>query len=89
MPTNSHDIGGRSDLTTAPIKASSACDAEFCDSPGAKARFGIGRSQLYQLSAEGKIRGVSLRKRGALKGKRLWECDSIRRYIRSQMESAE
>jgi hypothetical protein len=41
---------------------------------------------LYELSARGHIKGVSLRKRGAMKGKRLWSCDSIRSYLASQME---
>ena len=77
------------DLTTAPVQASPAnYDAEFCDSPGAFARFGLRRSLLYQLYAEGLIDGVSLRRRGAARGKRLWSCDSIRSYLRSQMKVA-
>jgi hypothetical protein len=44
---------------------------------------------LYELKARGLIKGVSLRKRGATKGNRLWSCDSIRSYLASQMESQE
>ena len=71
---------------TAPIQASSAIDAEFCDSPGAKTRFGLGRSYMYSLEKARLIRGVSLRKPGQLKGKKLWDVASIRRYLAAQME---
>jgi hypothetical protein len=74
--------------TTAPVASSPPNDPEFCDSPGAFYRFGLKRSMLYELSARGVIKGVSLRKRGATKGKRLWSCDSIRSYLASQMERA-
>jgi hypothetical protein len=83
------NIGGqRTEETTAPVAASPANDAEFCDGPGAFYRFGLKRSMLYELSARGFIKGVSLRKRGATKGKRLWSCDSIRTYLSSQMDGA-
>lgn len=85
---NTTNAEGGTAHTTAPVTASPANDAEFVDSPGAKARFGLGRSLLYQLHGEGLIEGVSLRRRGALKGKRLWGVDSIRRYLRSQMGGA-
>jgi hypothetical protein len=74
--------------TTAPVKASPADDAEFCDNPGAFNRFGLRRSFLYGLYEQGLIKGVSLRKRGAARGKRLWSIDSIRSYLASQMDSA-
>jgi len=74
--------------TTAPVEASPANDAEFCDSPGAFVRFGLRRSLLYDLYGQGLIRGVSLRRRGAARGKRLWSIDSIRCYLASQMDSA-
>lgn len=63
-------------------------DAEFCDSLGAFARFGLRRSLLYELHADGAIKGVSLRRRGAMRGKRLWSIDSIRSYLASQTVSA-
>jgi hypothetical protein len=84
---NSNNKGGNARLSITPLAASAANDAEFCDSPGAFHRFGLKRSMLYELSARGVIRGVSLRKRGAAKGKRLWSCDSIRTYLASQMEN--
>ena len=82
------NAGGETAKTIAPVQASPANDAEFCDSPGAFWRFGLKRSMLYELSARGLIKSVSLRKRGAIKGKRLWSCDSIRSYLREQMEVA-
>ena len=77
-----------SERTTAPVQASPAFEPEFCDNCGAYLLFGMRRSLLYQLHKEGLIDGVSLRRRGATKGKRLWSCDSIRRYLSSQMEAA-
>jgi hypothetical protein len=81
-------VGGQiTDKTTAVVTASPANDAEFCDSPGAFLRFGLRRSLLYELHAEGLIQGVSLRRRGSVRGKRLWSIDSIRSYLASQMEN--
>jgi hypothetical protein len=73
--------------TTAPVTASPASNAEFCDSGGAFHRFGLRRSLLYDLNKLGLIKGVSLRRRGTARGKRLWSIDSIRCYLRSQMEN--
>jgi hypothetical protein len=84
---NSTGKGGNARTTIAPVEASPANDAEFCDSPGAYRRFGLKRSMLYDLSARGLIKSCSLRKRGSIKGKRLWSCDSIRSYLRSQMQN--
>ena len=75
-------------VTTTPVTASPAngADAEFCDSPGAFLRFGLRRSLLYELHKLGLIKGVSLRRRGTARGKRLWSIDSIRAYLNSQMK---
>jgi hypothetical protein len=83
------DNGGRqrTATTTAPVAASPVSDAEFCDCAGAFARFGLRRSLLYELHSLGLIKGVSLRRRGAARGKRLWSIDSIRSYLESQMEN--
>jgi hypothetical protein len=74
-------------VTTKPVTASPASDAEFCDSPGAFQRFNLRRSHLYQLEKDGLIKGVSLRRRGAARGRRLWSIDSIRAYLNSQMDN--
>jgi hypothetical protein len=87
VKSTSHSIGGRrTEVTTAPVQASPAYDAEFCDCAGAFARFGLKRSLLYELHGLGLIKGVSLRRRGTARGKRLWSIDSIRSYLREQME---
>jgi hypothetical protein len=78
---------GGNTQTVAAVNTSPTNDAEFCDSPGAFVRFGLRRSLLYNLHAQGLIKGVSLRRRGALRGKRLWSIDSIRSYLASQMQN--
>jgi len=63
-------------------------DPEFVDCKGLEAGWGIKRSLAYQLLADGAIKGVSLRRRGQLRGKRLFSVDSIRAFLREQMEVA-
>ena len=87
MSTKVINAAGDTAKTIAPVQASPATDAEFCDNPGAFGRFGLKRSLLYDLYAQGLIKGVSLRRRGAARGKRLWSIDSIRSYLASQMDS--
>jgi excisionase family DNA binding protein len=43
--------------------------------------FGIGRTMIYQLIAENKIRSVSMRKRGQRHGTRLISYDSLSAYL--------
>lgn len=43
--------------------------------------FGIGRTMIYQLIAENKIRTVSMRKRGQRHGTRLISYDSVSAYL--------
>ena len=62
-------------------------DPEFVDCKGLEAGWGIKRSLAYQLLAEDKIKSVSLRRRGAVRGKRLFSVDSIRAFLRAQMEN--
>lgn len=73
-------------LTEAAARASDV-DPEFVDIPGLEARWGIKRSLAYQLLNDGKIKGVSLRRRGQSRGKRLFSVDSIRAFLRAQMEA--
>ncbi len=61
---------------------------EFVDCKGLEAGWGIKRSLAYALLADGKIQGVSLRRRNQVRGKRLFKVDSVRSYLRSQMEDA-
>jgi hypothetical protein len=89
VKSTSQKIGGQpTDKTTAPVTASPVFDAEFCDSTGAFHRFALKRTYLYELERLGLIRGVSLRKKGATRGKKLWDIASIRAYLASQVEGA-
>jgi len=75
--------------TIAPVtvaQANATQDAEFLDARGVEARFSIRRSLLYELHNGGHIRSVSLRRRGKMRGKRLFVVDSVREFLRSQME---
>ena len=58
-----------------------AREPEFVDSYGLKAGFGMSRSLAYVLTQEGSIQSVSIRRPGALRGKRLWRVSSIRKYL--------
>ena len=77
--------------TTAPVHVTPAYvagqDPEFLDARGVNARFSIRRSLLYELHNGGHIKSVSLRRRGQCRGKRLFSVDSIRRFLREQMET--
>ena len=85
MQTSSK-VGGQSDNTIAPVHALPVQSAEFVDCNGLRLAFGIKRSLAYELHAQGLIRGVSLRRRGQVRGKRLWDCASVRAYLKAQME---
>ena len=86
MKRSSIQSNGGQQTETTPVAASPANDAEFVDAPGLRARFGIKRSLAYTLLAEGKIRGVSLRRKGRLRGKRLFDVSSVRQFLSAQME---
>jgi hypothetical protein len=62
-------------------------DPEFVDCRGLEAAFGIKRSLAYALLADRKIRGVSLRRRSQVRGKRLFSVDSVRDYLRAEMKN--
>jgi hypothetical protein len=86
--TKSINTGGNARTSIAPVAASPVHDAEFVDAPGLQARFGIKRSLAYVLLADGLISGVSLRRRGQVRGKRLFDVASVRAYLNSQMQEA-
>jgi hypothetical protein len=89
MSTDIHDqTEGRTRQTTTPVQVSTTNDAEFLDAHGIEARFGLKRSLLYALLADGSIRGVSLRRRGQIRGKRLFDVASVRTLLHTQMGNA-
>jgi hypothetical protein len=75
-------------FTHAPTRAS-WLDPEFVDCKGLEALFGIKRSLAYALLADGKIQGVSLRRRNQIRGKRLFKVDSVRSFLNSQMAAGQ
>jgi len=83
-------IGGHP-KTTAPLNEATArashVDPEFVDCKGLEAGWGIKRSLAYSLLSDGKIKGVSLRRRNQVRGKRLFAVDSVRAFLREQMEA--
>ena len=89
---NSNNLGNFSgkitDKKIAPSRGASHLNPEFVDCKGLESGWGIKRSLAYQLLADGKIRGVSLRRRGRSRGKRLFSVDSIRAFLREQMDVA-
>jgi len=80
--------GKVTEKTIAPVRGPSHPDPEFVDCKGLETGWGIKRSLAYQLLADNKIKGVSLRRRGAVRGKRLFSVDSVRAFLREQMEQA-
>ena len=62
---------------------------EWTDCKGITRIFGIHKSTIYRLEAEGKIRTSSLRERGKLRGKKLISCDSVAAYIESMATGGE
>ena len=68
--------------TSAPQSSAVNALPEFADHRTARALFGLSRSYLYNLASERKIRSVSIRKPGAIKGRRLFDCASIRAFLK-------
>lgn len=83
---------GEHPATTVPLREAAArashVDPEFVDCKGLEAGWGIKRSLAYQLLNDGKIKGVSLRRRNQIRGKRLFSVDSVRAFLRKQMDEA-
>ena len=90
MKTLGEEKGGQC-LTTDPVRATPAyvageVDPEFLDAVGVHAVFSIKRSLLYELDEDGLVESVSLRRRGRSRGKRLFNVESIRRFLRQQIK---
>jgi hypothetical protein len=74
-------------LTTLP-KASEGepFRPEFVDVKGLRTLFGISRSHGYFLANAGLVKTVCLRRPGTTRGKRLWDCESVRAYLHANIE---
>jgi hypothetical protein len=74
-------------VTTSPASTSTDnITPEFCDGRQLRPLFGLSRTHGYQLAKEGFIRSVSLRKPGAARGRRLFDCNSIRQFLAKKAE---
>jgi hypothetical protein len=73
--------------TLEPVKAAAvSTQPEFVDHKGVRALYGLSRSSAYNLAAEGKIRTVSLRRPGTIRGRRLFDCASIRKFLNAHVQ---
>jgi Helix-turn-helix domain len=54
---------------------------EYCDGNQVKALFGFSRATAYNLLTAGKIKSVTFREPGKGRGKRLFNCESIRAFL--------
>jgi|GEM_PF-3259460 len=66
-----------------PTFIADSAKPEFTDAKGARQSFGLSRSHLYDLNSRGNIRSVSIRRPGAVRGRRLFDCESIRNFLNS------
>ena len=64
-----------------PEAASITASPEFVDAKGLRSLFGISRAHGYLLAEQGKVRTVCIRRPGAVRGKRLWDCASVRSFL--------
>ncbi len=76
--------------TTAGVQSGSVtrCEPEFIQVQDAIRFSGIGRTNLYSLIGEGKIKSINLRKPGTARGRRLIHLASLRDYLLSFQEEA-
>lgn len=56
-------------------------EVEWCDTKTARRLFCLSKPHLYQLLADGNIRAACIRRKGAIRGRRLWLVESIRSLI--------
>ncbi len=73
-------------LTTDPVRPAEVdrLKPEFARTRDVEATRGLKRGTIYNLFADGKIRGYLLRVKGQKSGVRLWDLQSIDDFIRSQ-----
>jgi hypothetical protein len=78
----------RGSLTIAPVEAGVvAClEPEFISIRAACRFSSIGRTQIYLLIRHGHLKSISLRKKGAARGRRLVSVASLRAYLNSFAE---
>jgi hypothetical protein len=83
-----HQQTSMNTLSNPPTSSAVNSLPEFANHQTATALFGFSRSSLYNLASAGSIRSVNIRKPGNIKGKRLFDCASIRAYLNSASVNA-
>jgi hypothetical protein len=76
-------------FTTQPVAATWGADPEFVDWRGLKSRYSIGRSLAYLLNEQGEIKSKVLRRKGCIKGKRVFVVASVDEYIARQSDEVD
>ncbi len=75
-------------LTATPVIANEArLDPEFAGYKKIRELFDLSRTHLYRLSCEGRVRSVCLRERGKIRGRRLYDVQSVRNYLAANLET--
>ena len=62
------------------------CRPEWLRIPNAVRIFGISRTKLYELIGKRRIKSVSLRERGQVRGVRLLSYDSLMEYLNEKAQ---
>jgi hypothetical protein len=76
-------------FTTAPVESSTGTDPEFTDFRGLESMFTIRRSNAYAAIQAGDIESVVLRRKGKIKGRRLINVESVRKWLASQSDDVD
>ena len=75
-------------LTTTPaIATETKLNPEFAGYKKIRELFDLSRTHLYRLSCEGRVRSVCLRERGKVRGRRLYDVQSVRNYLAANLET--
>lgn len=75
--------------STAVVRSTEILEPEFLRPADAYEKYRIKRGHLYRLMESGRVRSVSLRERGKLRGVRLVSHSSLRDYIFSHEVSGD
>ena len=79
----------RQEIVTASQRLHIQDRPEWIDCRRVKSLFTISRSTVYRLAEEGKIKTVSLKERGNIRGKRLFSYDSLSQWLNSRATGGE
>jgi hypothetical protein len=72
--------------TTPPVIADGNLNPEFAGHAKIRELFDLSRTHLHRLSTAGKIRSVCLRERGKLRGRRLYDVESVRALLIANLD---